>query len=86
MSSKTLLDKGLDFPLLFLKRFDGLFVLGTRVPNVRELPIRFIDHLSKIHWYSTSLPRKEKGSYVSLYEPFVWGFEIHACSCITAGV
>lgn len=86
MSSKALLDKGLDFPLLFLKGFDGLFVLGARVPDVRELPIRFIDHLSEIHWYSTSLPRKEKGPYVSPYEPFVLGFEIHACSCITAGV
>lgn len=62
MSSKALLDKGLDFPLLFLKGFDGLFVLGTRVPDVRELPIRFIDHLSEIHWYSTSLPRKSHTS------------------------
>lgn len=58
MSSKALPNKGLDCPLLFLKGFDGLFFLGTRVPVVRELPIRFIDHLSKIHWYSTSLPRK----------------------------
>lgn len=65
MSSKVFFVEGFDCPLLFLKGFDGLFVLGTRVPNVRELPIRFIDHLSKIHWYSTSLPRKEKGPYVS---------------------
>lgn len=86
MSSKVFFGDGLDFQLFFLEGFDSLFAFGTRVPDVRELPIRFIDHLSEIHWYSTSLPRKEKGPYVSPYEPSVLGFEIHACSCITAGV
>lgn len=34
MSSKVFFGEGFDFPLLFLKGFDGLFVLGTRVPDL----------------------------------------------------
>lgn len=84
MSSKALLDKGLDFPLLFLKGFDGLFVPGTRCARASYSFHRPSERNPLVQHLLTK--KRERSIRLPPYEPFVLGFEIRACSCITAGV